>query len=174
MLIPLSITDDMLRTRRLLLFTSQLHDEKTRAAFQSLPGSQAQGERYVSAYIDAAEKFNGGVIESGKDEATKRLDNVCTAVATLIGMDDGFMQRITDLKKWAEGNDRRGFKLFRDLIDPAKDFKTLRKTQVIFYYLQLMAERTTSTDSRSCTFYGGYIHTLYLSLYTMPLEQNHC
>jgi hypothetical protein len=34
------------------------------------------------------------------------------------------------LKKWAEGNDRRGFKLFRDLIDPAKDFKTLRKTQV--------------------------------------------
>jgi sister chromatid cohesion protein PDS5 len=129
-LVPLSITDDMLRTRRLLLFTSQLHEERTRTAFQSLPGCQAQGERYLSAYIDAAEKYNGGVVESGKDEAAKRLDNLCAAIATLIGMDDGYTPRKTDLKKWAEGNDRRGFKLFRDLIDPAKDFKTLRKTQV--------------------------------------------
>jgi hypothetical protein len=128
-LIPLSITDDMLRTRRLLLFASQLHDERARAVFKMLPNRQSQGELYVLAYVDAAEKYNGGEVESGKNEAEQRLDRVCGSVVALLGT-EGFTQRKADLKKWGEGNDRRGFKLLRDLIDPEKDFKTLRKTQV--------------------------------------------
>jgi hypothetical protein len=144
-LIPLSITDDMLRTRRLLLFVSQLHDERTRAAFQSLPNHQSQAEAYVLAYLDAAEKYNGGEVESGKDEVEKRLDYVCGYVAALFG-NEGSTQRKTDLKKWGEGNDRRGFKLLRDLIDPEKDFKTLRKTQVSIRCVLLIVERATAAD----------------------------
>lgn len=128
-LIPSKITDDMLRTKCLLLFTSQL-GEKSHRAFQSLPRRQLQGEQYLLAYLDAAEKYNGGEIAENKEDVTKRLDAVCTSVATLLGMPESAGQRKADLKKWGEQNDRRGIKLFRDLIDPEKDFKTLRKTQV--------------------------------------------
>lgn len=119
----------MLRTKCLLLFTSQL-GEKSHRAFQSLPRRQLQGEQYLLAYLDAAEKYNGGEIAENKEDVTKRLDAVCTSVATLLGMPESAGQRKADLKKWGEQNDRRGIKLFRDLIDPEKDFKTLRKTQV--------------------------------------------
>lgn len=127
-LIPFNITDDMLRTRRLLLFTSQL-GEKSHRALQTLPLRQLQSEQYVLAYLDAAEKLNGGEAEN-KDAVLKRFDAVCTSVAALLGMPESSAQRKADLKKWGEQNDRRGFKLFRDLLDPEKDFKTLRKTQV--------------------------------------------
>ena len=129
-LIPFNITDDMLRTKRLLLFTSQL-GEKSHRAFQSLPQRQMQGQQYLLAYLDAAEKYNGGEIPENREEVTKRFDAVCTSVATLLGMPESTGQRKADLKKWGEQNDRRGFRLFRDLVDPEKDFKTLRKTQVI-------------------------------------------
>jgi hypothetical protein len=140
-LIPLSITDDVLRTRRLLLFASQLHDERARSAFRSFPNRQAQEATYGLAYLNAAEKYNGGEVESGKHEAEQRLDHVCGFIAALLGTNEGSTQRKADLKKWAEGNDRRGFKLLRDLIDPDKDFKTLRKTQVIIYCVCLIVER---------------------------------
>lgn len=130
-LTPISLTDDMLRTKRFLLFTSQL-DERSGRAFQTFPARQVQSEKYLVAYLDAAEKFNGGVAESGDATALeKRLDMVCHSVAVMLGMEEGAIQRKTDLKKWAQGNDRRGFKLLRDLIDPEKDFKAWRKSQVL-------------------------------------------
>lgn len=120
----------MQRTQRLLSFASQL-DEKSRKAFDLFPVRQIQSEQYLLAYVDAAEKFNGGVVESDEKTAAKRLDAVCTSVAGMLGIAEGSVQRKADLKKWAEGNDRRGFKLLRDLVDPEKDFKAWRKTQVI-------------------------------------------
>lgn len=128
-LTPLSTTDDMLRTRRLLLFASQL-DTRSRTAFHAFPLRQKQSERYLLAYIDAAEKYNGGIVEANAAEIGKKLDSVCDAVAGLLGMTESSVQRKMDLKKWAEGNDRRAFKLLRELIDPEKDFKAWRKTQV--------------------------------------------
>jgi hypothetical protein len=128
-LAPLSTTDDMLRTRRLLLFTRQL-DTRSRAAFHAFPLRQKQSERYLLAYIDAAEKYNGGIVETDTTEVGKKLNSVCDAVAGLLGMPEGSIQRKMDLKKWAEGNDRRAFKLLRELIDPEKDFKAWRKAQV--------------------------------------------
>jgi len=129
-LTPISLTDDTLRTKRFLLFTSQL-DERTRRAFQTFPARQVQSEKYLLAYLDAAEKYNGGVPETGDATSLeKRLDMVCHSVARMLGMEEGAAQRKTDLKKWAQGNDRRGFKLLRDLIDPDKDFKAWRKSQV--------------------------------------------
>ena len=119
----------MQRTRRLLCFASQL-DEKSRKAFQLFPIRQIQSEQYLLAYVDAAEKYNGGVVESDEDVVAKRLDAVCTSVAGMLGMAESHAQRKADLKKWAEGNDRRGFKLLRDLVDPDKDFKSWKKSQV--------------------------------------------
>lgn len=121
----------MLRTRRLLLFTSQL-DERSRTAFQFFPRRQTQYEPYLLAYINAAEKYNGGitVAETNATDAGKRLDAVCTHIANILGMPEGAGQRKSDLEKWAKGNDRRGFKLLRDLIDPEKDFRAWRKSQV--------------------------------------------
>src|SRR6266516_5028373 len=57
-LTPISLTDDMLRTKRFLLFTSQL-DERSRRAFQTFPARQVQSEKYLLVYLDAAEKYNG-------------------------------------------------------------------------------------------------------------------
>ena len=129
-LIPFSITDDVLRTRRLLLFASQL-DDRSQVVFQSFPLRQSQSELYLQLYLDAAEKYNGGVVEEGKlEESKKKLDTACDKVAAFLGMPEGDAQRKVDLKKWAENNDRRGFKLLRDLIDTEKDLKTLRKAQV--------------------------------------------
>ena len=129
-LTPLSISDDMLRTRRLLLFISQL-DRRSRMAFHSIPLRQKQSESYLRTYVDAAEKFNGGVVETGAADAAKAVDAICTSISNLMGMPETAAQRKSDLKKWAEANDRRGFKLMRDLIDPEKDFKAWRKTQVL-------------------------------------------
>jgi hypothetical protein len=126
-LTPLTIADDMLRTRRFLMFASQL-DKRSFEAFISFPTRQAQGQMYVLAYIDAAEKYNGG--EGQNEEITKRFDTILTSVAGILGMEDTAAQRKADLKKWGETNDRRGFKLLRDLVDSNKDFKTLRKTRV--------------------------------------------
>ena len=129
-LTPISLTDDMLRIKRILLFTSQLDDRSLRA-FQTFPARQVQSEKYLLVYLDAAEKYNGGVVETGDATALeKRLDMVCHSVAGMLAMEEGVVQRKTDLKKWAQGNDRRGVKLLRDLIDPEKDFKAWRKSQV--------------------------------------------
>jgi len=99
-------------------------------AFHSIPLRQKQSEQYLQAYVDAAEKFNGGVVETDAAAAAKELDTVCTSISNLMGMPETAAQRKSDLKKWAEANDRRGFKLMRDLVDPEKDFKAWRKTQV--------------------------------------------
>ena len=131
-LIPLPISDDMLRTRRLLLFTAEL-DSRSRKAFDAFPLRQVQAERYLKAYLDACEKWNGGVLESGKEEMEKRFDSLCAGFANMLGTMEGAAQRKADLRKWGEGNDRRGFKLFRDLIDQEKDFKACRKAQVVWF-----------------------------------------
>ena len=146
-LIPFNITDDMLRTKRLLLFTSQL-GEKSHRALQTLPLRQLQSEQYVLAYLDAAEKLNGGEIAENKDDVTRRFDAVCTSVAALLGMPESSAQRKADLKKWGEQNDRRGFKLFRDLINPEKDFKTLRKTQVNLFKISTYCRKSYYPESR--------------------------
>jgi len=135
-LTPLSITDDMLRTRRLLLFISQL-DRRSRIAFQSIPLRQKQQERYLEAYVDAIEKYNGGVVESDVDDTMNRLDTICSLIANVMGMPEAAAQRKADLKKWAEANDRRGCKLMRDLIDPEKEFKAWKKSQVFLRKLLL-------------------------------------
>jgi hypothetical protein len=130
-LIPLSITDDKMRTHRLLLFVSQL-DSRSAKAFEMFPRRQKQAQNYLSAYLTLAEKFNGGIVEPEgmKAAVSKKLDEVCTSVAALVSSVENVPQRKADLKKFAEHNDRRSFKLLRDLIDPSKDAKTLRKIQV--------------------------------------------
>jgi hypothetical protein len=161
----------MLRTKRLLLFTSQL-GEKSHRAFQSLPQRQMQGQQYLLAYLDAAEKYNGGEIPENREEVTKRFDAVCTSVATLLGMPESAGLRKADLKKWGEQNDRRGFRLFRDLIDPEKDFKTLRKTQVIWSVGGdlLMVERIVNADRGSCAITRHDVYGIYSPMYTSAME----
>jgi hypothetical protein len=130
-LVPLSTSNDVARTRRLLIFASQL-DDRANAVFLTFPQRQVQYEPFFSAYIGNAEKYNGGVVEDGdSSELEKKLDAVCGSIAlNLWGPGEVSVQRKADLKKWAAGNDRRGFKLLRDLIDPEKDFKSWRKSQV--------------------------------------------
>ena len=130
-LVPLSASNDAGRTRRLLIFASQL-DERAKAVFLTFPQRQVQYEPFFSAYISSAEKYNGGVVEDGDaSELEKKLDAFCGSIAlNLWGPGEVSVQRKVDLKKWAIGNDRRGFKLLRDLIDPDKDFKSWRKSQV--------------------------------------------
>jgi hypothetical protein len=100
--------------------------------FLTFPQRQVQYEPYFPAYIESAEKYNGGVVEDGdSSELEKKLDTFCGSIAFhLWGPGEVSVQRKADLKKWAVGNDRRGFRLLRDLIDPEKDFKSWRKSQV--------------------------------------------
>jgi hypothetical protein len=101
-------------------------------AFHSIPLRQKQSEPYLQAYVDLAEQYNGGVAETGAaDAAATKLDKICTSISNLLGMPETAAQRKSDLRKWAEANDRRGFKLMRDLIDPEKDHKAWRKAQVL-------------------------------------------
>jgi sister chromatid cohesion protein PDS5 len=136
-LVPLTITDDVLRTRRLLIFASQL-DTYARTAFDSFPLRQSQSQSLLLKYLDAAEKFNGGT-EAAEG---KSLDSMCWTLGTVIGNAEGAEQRTQDLKKWAVNNDRRGFRLLRDLTDPNKDAKTSRKAQVCVRVAGLMLERS--------------------------------
>jgi hypothetical protein len=131
LLVPLSISNDSARTRRLLIFASQL-DERANAVFLTFPTRQTQYEPYFTSYIAVAEKYNGGVVDGGDvSEVEKKVDAFCTQIAlNLWGGGDVSVQRKADLKKWAIGNDRRGFKLLRDLVDQDKDIKTWRKSQV--------------------------------------------
>ena len=108
-------------------------------AFHSIPLRQKQLEQYLQAYVDLAEQYNGGVVETGTaDAAATKLDKVCNSISNLLGMPETAAQRKSDLKKWAEANDRRGFKLMRDLIDSEKDFKGWRKTQVLAWVILLI------------------------------------
>ena len=144
-LTPLTMTDDMLRTRRLMLFTSQL-DTRSEKAFLACPHRQAQAGRLFLTYIDFAEKYNGGVVESDPEEADKKLDQACLNVAKTLVEPENVQHLKADLKKWAQGNDRRGFKLFRDLLDPEKDSKAWRKAEVIRFVSLLILERGPATD----------------------------
>jgi hypothetical protein len=108
-------------------------------AFHSIPLRQKQSEPYLQVYVDRAEQYNGGVVETGAaDDAATKLDKACTLISNLLGMPETAAQRKSDLKKWAEVNDRRGFKLMRDLIDPEKDFKAWRKIQVLVWVILLI------------------------------------
>jgi hypothetical protein len=167
-LVPLSISDDMQRTQRLLLATSQL-DSRSRKACDAFPLRQRQGEIYLKAYLDISEKYNGGVIESEKEEVEKKFDALCTRIASVLGSPEGIVQRKADLRKWGERNDRRGFRLFRDLIDQERDFKAWRKAQVNLPWMWLILERIATAyggcSASTCTDLHGDdlpIHPLYL------------
>jgi len=155
-LVPLTISDDMQRTRRLLLFASEL-DTRSRKAFDAFPLRLKQFESFLRAYLDICERYNGGVIESDKEEVEKKFDSLCNKFANLLGSAEGLPQRKTDLKKWGERNDRRGFRLFRDLIDQEKDFRAWRKAQVVRLIMRLIAERTFATDRGRRAFPCAYI-----------------
>ena len=122
----------MQRTRRFLLSAVNL-DSRSQKAFDTFPLRQKQGKLYLRTYLDQCERYNGGIIEADKETVEKKFDAVCGKIASIIGSPEGVVQRKADLKKWGERNDRRGIKLFRDLLDQEKDFKTLRKTQVIIF-----------------------------------------
>jgi hypothetical protein len=130
-LIPLTITDDMLRTRRLLMFASQL-DERSHNVFLSFPTRRAQSDKYILAYADAAEKYNGG--EGAEDKVIQHFDVICGKVAAIFGNAESLGQRKSDLKKFGAENDRRALKMLRELVDPEKDFKTLRRLHVYIHY----------------------------------------
>ena len=176
LLVPLSTSNDTARTRRLLIFASQL-DERAKAVFLTFPTRQTQYEPYFTSYISVAEKYNGGVVEGGDaSEVEKKVDGFCNSIAiNLWGGGDVSVQRKADLKKWAVGNDRRGFKLLRDLIDQEKDFKAWRKSQVAFTLLRRLTfqkevlQRVEEVAPSLVPTFTSFIHLCTLTLWNKTI-----
>jgi sister-chromatid-cohesion protein PDS5 len=115
--------DHELRTMRLLQVISHLN-ERQMNVFKSILNRQAVTIQTFLIYIDQCVKFNGGVMDSNEAEITRVLQQITLFMSTKL---PDPKKAETQLMKFAQMNDSRLYKLFRSIMDPSSDFKTVAK-----------------------------------------------
>ncbi|GAO48743.1 hypothetical protein G7K_2913-t1 [Saitoella complicata NRRL Y-17804] len=129
-LLPASSGDDKeieARVKRMLWLLANLDDKGRTAFWFMVLGKQGQMSKFLGAFIDLSEKWNGGV---NPTDESKVLETNLKKVAAVIAKDfavEAEREKVeADLIRFARFNDRRGYKSLRTCMDPQSDFKAVR------------------------------------------------
>ena len=116
-----SVDPDKVRVRRLLTLAKCL-EGKSLSVFFALQQRQLGIGKVVSMYLEACEKFNGGIIDEAEAETKDKLTKVIEALSRSFPEPS----RVTaDLWKFAKMHDRRAYHLVKCTLDPTNDYRTV-------------------------------------------------
>ncbi|KAJ3136348.1 hypothetical protein HK100_001853 [Physocladia obscura] len=118
------LTDDVLRTDRLLRIVGAL-TERQYKAFLSIIDRQATMMKDFMIYIEFCEKWNGGILDDDDGSAEANLHKV---IIHLSAKFPDPKKAALNLQKFATNNENRVYKLFRGVMNENSDFKTITKS----------------------------------------------
>ncbi|KIW02399.1 uncharacterized protein PV09_06219 [Verruconis gallopava] len=118
----LDVNPDKLRTERILLLVKGL-DERAKQVFFALAKKQIQLARYMLSFLEACEKYNGGVSEDDEEAAEARLKRLIEAHTNFLP--DG-ARVMDDMWKFARTHDRRSYSLIRFCLAAESDYKKVK------------------------------------------------
>ncbi|KAJ6133988.1 Armadillo-like helical [Penicillium sp. IBT 18751x] len=114
---------DKIRVRRILTLLRGL-DEKARKVFFVMLARQLQLRSAVTMYLDACEKYNGGVIDKDEADIKQKLSVIIDSLSKLFRDPS---RSSADLWKFAKVHDRRSYQLIRFAMAAASDYRTVVK-----------------------------------------------
>jgi sister-chromatid-cohesion protein PDS5 len=118
-----SIDPDKIRTERILLLVKYL-DERAKKVFFARCSLQAQLSKYLAAYLQSCEDYNGGVMDKNEASIKDRLTKLISELSKLL---PDPTKVSADLWKFAKMHDRRSYQLIRFCMAPESDYRTVFK-----------------------------------------------
>jgi sister chromatid cohesion protein PDS5 len=115
--------DHQLRTMRLLQVISHLNDRQMNV-FKSIINRQSATIQTFHIFIEQSIKYNAGVMDQNEEEITTVLHQIITFMCQKL---PDTKKSETQMLKFAQMNEARLYKLFRSIMDPTSDFKTVLK-----------------------------------------------
>ncbi|MCJ1248046.1 hypothetical protein MMC30_005261 [Trapelia coarctata] len=120
---PKNIDPDRIRTERILLLVKYL-DERAKKVFFARCSLQAQLSRYLAAYLQSCEDYNGGVMGKNEGSIKERLTKLINELSKLL---PDPTKVLADLWKFAKMHDRRSYQLIRFCMAAESDYRTVFK-----------------------------------------------
>ncbi|KAJ5098068.1 hypothetical protein N7532_005069 [Penicillium argentinense] len=114
---------DKIRVRRILTLLRGL-DEKARRVFFVMLARQLSMRQATTLYLEACEKYNGGVVEKDGDQAKAQLSKVIDSLSKTF---PDAARASADLWKFAKVHDRRSYQLIRFSMAAVSDYRTVTK-----------------------------------------------
>ncbi|KAJ5256976.1 Armadillo-like helical [Penicillium angulare] len=114
---------DKIRVRRILTLIRGL-DEKARRVFFVMLARQLSMRSAMTLYLEACEKFNGGVIDKDEEQTKARLSSIIESLSKTF---PDVSRASADLWKFAKAHDRRSYQLIRFAMAAVSDYRTATK-----------------------------------------------
>ncbi|KAJ5488657.1 hypothetical protein N7539_003547 [Penicillium diatomitis] len=114
---------DKIRVRRILTLLRGL-DEKARRVFFVMIARQLSMRSAMTMYLEACEKYNGGVTDKNESQAKAQLSRVIDSLSKTF---PDASRASADLWKFAKGHDRRSYQLIRFAMAVVSDHRTVIK-----------------------------------------------
>ncbi|CAG8361775.1 unnamed protein product [Penicillium salamii] len=114
---------DKIRVRRILTLLRGL-DEKARRVFFVMLARQMSMRTAVTLYLEACEKYNGGVVDKDEDTAKLQLTKIVDSLSKTF---PDASRASADLWKFAKVHDRRSYQLLRFTMAAVSDYRTVVK-----------------------------------------------
>ena len=114
---------DKIRVRRILTLLRGL-DEKARRVFFVMLARQMSMRSAVTLYLEACEKYNGGVVGKDEEQVKTQLSKIVDSLSKTF---PDASRASADLWKFAKVHDRRGYQLVRFTMAAVSDYRTVVK-----------------------------------------------
>ncbi|KAL7414966.1 armadillo-type protein [Mrakia frigida] len=146
--LPVKGDEEVIWVDKLLLVMRGL-DEKSKQALLHVAGFNAIRTKWPG-FLHACQQYNGGIIDENEDKITADLNRVIRTVSPQFSDP---AKAVSDLKKFAEANEDRLYRVLKSAMDPQTDLKTLVKLNAEFIKRcppELLT--TMSTVLRRCSY----------------------
>jgi sister-chromatid-cohesion protein PDS5 len=114
---------DKIRVRRILTLLRGL-DEKARRVFFVMLARQLSMRSAVNLYLEACEKYNGGVFDKDEEQIKAQLSKIVDSLSKTF---PDAARASADLWKFAKVHDRRSYQLIRFTMAAVSDYRTVVK-----------------------------------------------
>ncbi|KAJ5812967.1 Armadillo-like helical [Penicillium robsamsonii] len=114
---------DKIRVRRILTLLRGL-DEKARRVFFVMLARQLSMRSAVTLYLEACEKYNGGVVDKDEEQIKTQLSKIIESLSKTF---PDASRASADLWKFAKVHDRRSYQLVRFTMAAVSDYRTVVK-----------------------------------------------
>ncbi|KAJ5560945.1 Armadillo-like helical [Penicillium sp. DV-2018c] len=114
---------EKIRVRRILTLLRGL-DEKARRVFFVMLTRQLSMRSAVTLYLEACEKYNGGVVDKDEEQVKTKLSKIIDSLSKTF---PDAARASADLWKFAKVHDRRSYQLVRFTMAATSDYRTVVK-----------------------------------------------
>lgn len=118
-----SLDPNKIRVERILLLVKGL-DDRAKKVFMAVQSRQLMLSRFMHAYLQRCEDYNGGVMEGGEKSIKEHLGRLINSLAKTFPDHTKVSEH---LWKFAKMHDRRSYQLIRHCITPESDYRTVQK-----------------------------------------------